>query len=96
MIYQDLEVAYNEGWQGVTRHIVQGRSATSLTGLLCAMTLRRAIDIYRAKQERRRVDMDLNQQGVEVDLAERADERETLARVFGRVKERLTRRSGGR
>jgi DNA-directed RNA polymerase specialized sigma24 family protein len=92
MISQDLDVAYNEGWQGVTQHIIQGRPVTSLAGLLYTMTLRRAIDIYRGKQERRRVDMDLDLQGVEVDLAERADERETLARVFGRVKERLNER----
>ncbi|MGA2163250.1 MAG: sigma-70 family RNA polymerase sigma factor, partial [Solirubrobacteraceae bacterium] len=89
MIPQDLEVAYNEGWQGVTQHIIRGGPVTSLEGLLYRMTLRRAIDVYRARQERRRVDMDLDQQGVEADLAEQTDEREKLARVLARAKERL-------
>lgn len=89
MIHQDLEVAYNEGWQGVTQHIIQGRPVTSLDGLLYRMTHRRAIDIYRARQERRRVDMDLEQHGVEVDLAEQVDDQEKLTRLLGRLQGRL-------
>jgi DNA-directed RNA polymerase specialized sigma24 family protein len=86
---QDLEVAYNEGWQGVTQHIVQGRPLTSLAGLLFTMVHRRAIDIYRAKQEGRRVEMDLEQQAVDADLADRADDHEKLTRLLGRLKDRL-------
>jgi RNA polymerase sigma factor (sigma-70 family) len=89
MIHQDLEVAYNEGWQGVTQHIIQGRPVTSLDGLLYRMTHRRAIDIYRARQERRRVDIDLEQHGIEVDLAEQVDDQEKLTRLLGRLQERL-------
>jgi DNA-directed RNA polymerase specialized sigma24 family protein len=86
---QDLEVAYNEGWQGVTQHIVQGRPLTSLAGLLFTMVHRRAIDIYRARQEGRRVEMDLEQQASDADLADRADDHEKLTRLLGRLKERL-------
>lgn len=89
MIHQDLEVAYNEGWQGVTQHIIQGRPVAPLEGLLYTMTHRRAIDIYRARQERRRVDLDLEQHRVEIDLAEQVDDQEKLTRLLGRLQERL-------
>jgi RNA polymerase sigma factor (sigma-70 family) len=89
MIHQDLEVAYNEGWQGVTQHIIRGRPVAPLEGLLYTMTHRRAIDIYRARQERRRVDLDLEQHGVEPDLAEQVDDQEKLTRLLGRLQERL-------
>jgi len=62
---------------------------TSLDGLLYRMTHRRAIDIYRARQERRRVDMDLEQHGVEVDLAEQVDDQEKLTGLLGRLQKRL-------
>ncbi len=87
---QDLEVAYNEGWQGVTQHIVQGRPLTSLAGLLFTMVHRRAIDVYRAKQEGRRVEMDLEHQpAVDAELADRVNDQEKLTRLLGRLKERL-------
>jgi DNA-directed RNA polymerase specialized sigma24 family protein len=86
---QDLEVAYNEGWQGVTEHIIQGRPVTSLAGLLFTMVHRRAIDIYRAKQEGRRVEMDLEAQPVDAEIAEHIDDQEMLTRLLGRLKDRL-------
>jgi DNA-directed RNA polymerase specialized sigma24 family protein len=89
LIRQDLEVAYNEGWQGVTQHVIQGRPVTSLAGLLFTMVHRRAIDLYRAKQEARRVEMDLEQQGVEPDLAARVDDQEKLRKLVDRLKDRL-------
>lgn len=90
MIHQDLEEAYSEGWQGITQHIIQGKPLTSLEGLLYRTTLCRAIDIYRSRHERRRVDMDLDQQSTDSELADRVDHRETLRRVLLRARERLT------
>jgi RNA polymerase sigma factor (sigma-70 family) len=86
---QDLEVAYNEGWQGVTEHIIQGRPVTSLAGLLFTMVHRRAIDIYRAKQEGRRVEIDLEAQPVDAEIAEQIDDQEMLTRLLDRLKDRL-------
>jgi DNA-directed RNA polymerase specialized sigma24 family protein len=89
LIRQDLEVAYNEGWQCLTQHIIQGRPVMSLAALLSTMVHRRAIDLYRAKQEARRVEMDLEQQGVELDLAARVDDQEKLTKLLDRLKDRL-------
>lgn len=58
-------------------------------GLLYRITLRRAIDIYRNPQERRRVEADLEHQGVEVDFAQQLDDQEKLRRLLQRLKERL-------
>jgi DNA-directed RNA polymerase specialized sigma24 family protein len=85
----DLDAAYNAGWHGVVQHIKADRPVTSLEGLLYRITLRRALDIYRAKQDRRRVDLDLSQEGVEVDLAKQLDDEALLARLLSRLKDRL-------
>jgi len=89
MISQDLEVAYNEAWHQLTQHIIRGKPLTSLSGLLYKMTYSRAVDIYRSPQERRRVDLDLEQHRVETDIAEQLDDQEKLARLLGRLKDRL-------
>jgi len=89
MISQDLEVAYNEAWHQLTQHIIRGKPLTSLSGLLYKMTYSRAVDIYRSPQERRRVDLDLEQHQVETDIAEQLDDQEKLARLLGRLKDRL-------
>jgi DNA-directed RNA polymerase specialized sigma24 family protein len=89
MISQDLEVAYNEAWHQLTQHIIRGKPVTSLVGLLYKMTYSRAVDIYRSPQERRRVDLDLEQHRVETDIAEQLDDQEKLTRLLGRLKDRL-------
>jgi DNA-directed RNA polymerase specialized sigma24 family protein len=87
---QDLEIAYSEAWQGTTQWIIQRRPVTSLAGLVYKMTYRRAFDIYRAKQERRRVDLDLEMQSVEPDYAQRVHDHDKLTGVLGRLKDRLS------
>jgi DNA-directed RNA polymerase specialized sigma24 family protein len=87
---QDLEASYSAGWQGVTQHIIQGRPVTSLEGLLHRMTHRRAIDLYRYREERRRVDVDLDRHGVDPDVADQLDDQEKLTRLLSRLKDRLS------
>jgi DNA-directed RNA polymerase specialized sigma24 family protein len=85
----DLEDAYQQGWQGVCQHIIRGGPLTSLDGLLYRIVLRRAQDIYRQKSEARYVDLDLEQQTVEVDIAGRLDDHGKLNQLLGRLKNRL-------
>jgi DNA-directed RNA polymerase specialized sigma24 family protein len=85
----DLEAAYNEAWHGVTEHIIKGRPVTSLAGLLFTMMHRRAQDIYISKKDSRRVEMDLEQQAIDGDLAAQVDDQEMLTRLLGRLKDRL-------
>ncbi len=84
----DLEDAYNQGWEGVYEHIVQGKPLI-LPGLLFTITYRRALDICRRSHEDRRVDLDLESYGVETDLAGQIDDRQKLRRLFSRLKDRL-------
>jgi DNA-directed RNA polymerase specialized sigma24 family protein len=86
---QDLEIAYNEGWHALTEHVIKGRPLTSLDGLLFTMVHRRAIDVYRAKHDGRRVEMDLEAQPVDAEIVEQIDDQEMLTRLLGRLKDRL-------
>lgn len=84
----DLDDAYNQGWQGVYEHVLQGKPLV-LPGLLFTITYRRALDIYRTKHGDRWADVDLDSQSVEVDLARALDDQQKLRRLFSRLKERL-------
>jgi RNA polymerase sigma factor (sigma-70 family) len=86
----DLEDAYQQGWQGLIQHIILGKPVTSLSGLLYIIVHRRALDIYRKKQEGRRVDLELDEQPVDVDIAEQLDDQEKLNRLLRRLTDRLT------
>lgn len=84
-----LEDAYNQGWEGVHEDIVRGKPLI-LPGLLFTITYRRAIDIWRREHEDRRVELDLESQSVEADVAAQLDDKRKLDRLFSRLKERLS------
>jgi DNA-directed RNA polymerase specialized sigma24 family protein len=86
----DLQVAYNEAWHGVVQHIISGRPVTSLPGLLFTICHRRALDAYRHPGGRGRVQLDVDRQAVDVDMAEVLDDRDRLARLIDGLRERLT------
>jgi RNA polymerase sigma factor (sigma-70 family) len=88
-VREDLEEAYNQGWHGVCRHIEQGRTVTSLGGLLYTIMLRRAIDICRQKRETPLAELDLDQSGVEPELTEQLEHQEKLRGLLDRLRENL-------
>jgi DNA-directed RNA polymerase specialized sigma24 family protein len=87
----DLEEAYNLAWHGVCQVISQGRRVGNLPGLLVDITGKRAIDIYRQRNEAMFADgADVEGHAVEIDLAERVDDREKIVGLVGRLKGRLS------
>ena len=85
----DIEAAYNQAWHGVYEAMTAGREVESLTGLLIAITYMRSIDIYRQRHEAQQADVPLEQQTVEVDLAEHVDDQQTINGLLARLSERL-------
>ena len=61
----DLEEAYNLAWHGVCQAIAQGRRVGNLAGLLVDITDKRAIDIYRQRDEAMFADADVETHAVE-------------------------------
>jgi DNA-directed RNA polymerase specialized sigma24 family protein len=86
----DLEAAYNQAWHGVCQAIAQSRRVENLAGLLVDITCKRAIDIYRQRNEAMHADADVESHAVEVDLAERVDDQHKIERLLERLKDRLT------
>ena len=86
----DLEAAYNQAWHGVCQAIAQSRRVENLAGLLVDITCKRAIDIYRQRNEAMHADADVESHAVEVDLAERVDDQNKIERLLERLKDRLT------
>ncbi len=86
----DLEAAYNQAWHGVCQAIAQSRRVENLAGLLVDITSKRAIDIYRQRNEAMHADADVESHAVEVDLAERVDDQHKIERLIERLKDRLT------
>jgi DNA-directed RNA polymerase specialized sigma24 family protein len=86
----DLEAAYNQAWHGVCQAIAQRRRVENLAGLLVDITCKRAIDIYRQRNEAMHADADVESHAVEVDLAERVDDQNKIERLLERLKDRLT------
>jgi DNA-directed RNA polymerase specialized sigma24 family protein len=86
----DLEAAYNQAWHGVCQTIAQSRRVENLAGLLVDITCKRAIDIYRQRNEAMHADADVETHAVEVDLAERVDDQNKIERLLERLKDRLT------
>jgi DNA-directed RNA polymerase specialized sigma24 family protein len=88
----DLEAAYNQAWHGVCQAIAQGRRVENLAGLLVDITCKRAIDIYRQRNEAMHADADVDVEthAVEVDLAEQVDDQHKIERLLERLKDRLT------
>jgi DNA-directed RNA polymerase specialized sigma24 family protein len=86
----DLEAAYNQAWHGVCQAIAQQRRVGNLAGLLVDITSKRAIDIYRQRNEAMHADADVETHAVEIDLAERVDDQNKIERLLERLKDRLT------
>jgi DNA-directed RNA polymerase specialized sigma24 family protein len=85
----DIEAAYNQAWHGVYEAMTAGREVKNLTGLLIAITYMRSIDIYRQRHEAQQADESLEQQTVEIDLAEHVDDQQTINGLLARLSERL-------
>jgi DNA-directed RNA polymerase specialized sigma24 family protein len=86
----DLEAAYNQAWHGVCQAIAQSRRVENLAGLLVDITSKRAIDIYRQRNEAMHTDAEVETYAVEVDLAERVDDQHKIERLLKRLEDRLT------
>ena len=86
----DLEEAYNLAWHGVCQAIAQGRRVGNLAGLLVDITGKRAIDIYRQRNEAMFAEADVETRAVELDLAERVDDRQKIDHLLERLKDRLS------
>jgi DNA-directed RNA polymerase specialized sigma24 family protein len=86
----DLEEAYNQAWHGVCQVIVEGRRVENLPGLLVDISGKRAIDIYRQRNEAMFADADVEARVVECDLAERVDDRQKIDRLLERLRDRLS------
>jgi DNA-directed RNA polymerase specialized sigma24 family protein len=86
----DLEAAYNLAWHGVCQAIGRGRSPENLAGLLVDITSKRAIDIYRQRNESMHAEGDL-EGGVagRDDLVERVDDQQKIELLVERLKDRL-------
>lgn len=86
----DLEDAYLAGWDGVLQCVERGEEIKSVAGLVHRITYFRAIDICRQRQRDRQVELDVEHEALEVDMAARLDDQQTLRRLFERLRERLT------
>lgn len=85
----DLEAAYNHAWHGVCQAVARGGHARNLPGLLVDVTDKRAIDIYRQRNEALYADADVESQAVEVDLAKRVDDQQKIELLVERLKDCL-------
>jgi DNA-directed RNA polymerase specialized sigma24 family protein len=86
----DLEAAYNLAWHGVCQAIERERHPENLTGLLVDITSKRAIDIYRQRNESMHAEGDL--EGAVAgrdDLVERVDDQQKIELLVERLKDRL-------
>jgi DNA-directed RNA polymerase specialized sigma24 family protein len=87
----DLEAAYNQAWQNVYNMFTKGAPIDCLKAILVTCTRRRAIDIYRKRNDGRYTDAPLDDEhfgnfGVEkVDLIEQLHDRQTIIRLVRRL-----------
>lgn len=86
---KEVEEAYNQAWQGVYEKIAKGEEVKNLTGLLVDITYKRSLDIYRQRREAMHTDESLENHPATGDMAEHADDRDQLAGLFDRLKDRL-------
>ncbi len=85
----DIEAAYNRAWHGVYESIAQGKAVQNLTGFLVEVTYMRSIDIYRERHQDLQSEEPLEEQIVELDLAERIDNQQKINGLLVRLAERL-------
>lgn len=85
----DLEEAYCLAWHGVVEKIKRGDEVSNLTGLLVKITWRRAVDAYREARPGQRVQLDLDQYSVELDVDAQLDDQIKLNRFIKAARGRL-------
>lgn len=85
----DLEEAYCQAWHGVCETIKRGGDVSNLTGMLVEITWRRTIDIYRELRPGQRVDLELDEHSVSLDVDAQLDDQIKLKRFLKRVRGRL-------
>jgi len=89
----DLEACYAQAWQGLYAAVLDGQEIANPTGWLVLVTFRRAIEDHRSSHlERRAVDVEADEQGLEPDLASQMDDHRRLRQVFEALRERLSER----
>jgi DNA-directed RNA polymerase specialized sigma24 family protein len=89
----DLEACYAQAWQGLYAAVLAGQEIANPTGWLVLVTFRRAIEDHRSSHvERRAVDVEADEQGLEPDLASQMDDHRRLRQVFEALRERLSER----
>ena len=85
----DIEAAYSRAWHGVYEAIAQGQRVENLMGMLVTITYMRSIDLYRQRHQDLQSDAPLQEQIVDLELAERLDDRQTINGLLVRLSERL-------
>jgi RNA polymerase sigma factor (sigma-70 family) len=89
----DLEACYAQAWHGLYAAVLDGQEIANPTGWLVLVTFRRAIEDHRSSHlERRAVDVEADEQGLEPDLASQMDDHRRLRQVFEALRERLSER----
>jgi DNA-directed RNA polymerase specialized sigma24 family protein len=85
----DLEEAYCQAWHGVCETIKRGTQVSNLTGMLIEITWRRAVDIYRELRPSQRVELDVEEPTLDLDLDAELDDRIKLKRFIAQARGRL-------
>ncbi|HST43433.1 MAG TPA: sigma-70 family RNA polymerase sigma factor, partial [Conexibacter sp.] len=89
----DLDAAYNQAWHALHTKLADGEAIDNPTGLLVAITHRRALDEHRALHVNRRADADdLELIAHEHDIDQRLDDEMQLRQFLAGLRERLNRR----
>lgn len=85
----DLEEAYCQAWHGVCETIKQGTQVSNLTGMLIEITWRRAVDLYRELRPSQRVDLQVEEPIVDLDVDAQLDDQIKLKRFIAQIRGRL-------
>src|ERR1022692_4362289 len=85
----DLEEAYCQAWHGVCETIKRGTPVSNLTGMLIEITWRRAVDLYRELRPSQRVDLQVEEPIVDLDVDAQLDDQIKLKRFIAQVRGRL-------
>ena len=85
----DLDEAYCQAWHGVFETIKRGTQVSNLTGILIEITWRRTVDIYRELRPSQRVELDLEQTAVDLELDAQLDDQIKLKRFIAQLRSRL-------
>jgi len=87
----DLDEFYNQAWHGLYEQLLSGEDVENRGGFLVVAAHRRAIEeLRRIHPERRAAGVDAGESGVELDLAQRLDDRRRLLGVMEGMRDRLS------